>query len=74
MIAGRSPYGLGRFVGHIEDDNDGTVAVAETRLKGLADHVVVATSHTGMLVSPHVAHQAIAFLRTGHFDHGPAPA
>lgn len=69
VIAGWRPIGLGQFLGRFEGDSDGTVAVAETRLDGLTDHVVVATSHTGMLVSPHVAAQAITFLRTGRFEH-----
>lgn len=69
MVAGWRPIGLGQFLGHFDGDSDGTVAVAETCLDGLADHIVVATSHTGMLVSPHVAEQAIAFLRTGRFAH-----
>lgn len=68
MIAGRSPYGLGRFVGHIEDENDGTVRVAETRLPGLADHKVIQTSHSGLLFSAEVARLAVAFLRHGRFD------
>jgi pimeloyl-ACP methyl ester carboxylesterase len=68
MIAGRSPYGLGRFVGHIEGDNDGTVSVAETRLPGLADHTVIQASHSGLLFSAQVARLAVAFFRRGRFD------
>lgn len=72
MIAGRAPYGLGRLFGHFHDANDGTVAVAETRLPGLADHVVLNTTHSGLLVSTQVSRQAIAFLRGGRFEHAPA--
>ena len=73
MIAGRAPYGLGRFVGRIDDENDGTVRVAETRLSGLADHTVIQTSHSGLLFSAEVARLAVAFLQHGRFDAGAAP-
>ena len=69
VVAGWRPLGLGQFLGHFDGDSDGTVAVAETCLDGLSDHIVVATSHTGMLVSPHVARQVVAFLRAGRFEH-----
>lgn len=71
MIAGRQPMGLGAFVGELGDEHDGTVGVAETRLPGLADHCVLETSHTGMLVSADVARQVAFFLRAGHFDPHP---
>ncbi|MFZ7096490.1 esterase/lipase family protein [Luteimonas dalianensis] len=70
MIAGSAPYGLGRFFGHFQGDHDGTVAVAETRAPGLVDHLVVRTSHTGLLLSPEVATQAARFLRGGGFGRG----
>ena len=72
VIAGRVPLGLGSLFGHFDGDHDGTVAVAETRLDGLADHVVVPASHSGLLFSPEAADQAAAFLRDGRFRH-PAP-
>jgi len=68
MIAGSSPRGLGRYFGRFEGDHDGTVAVEETRAPGLADHVVVRTSHTGLLLSGEVAALAGRFLREGRFD------
>jgi pimeloyl-ACP methyl ester carboxylesterase len=71
MIAGRMPLGLGQFFGGFDGDSDGTVAVAETRLEGLSDHVVVAASHSTMLVSPAVAGQVVAFLRDGRFRRDP---
>lgn len=69
VVAGRVPLGLGQFFGGIRGDSDGTVAVAETRLAGLADHVVVAASHSGLLFSGAAARQAIEFLRNGRFEH-----
>lgn len=67
VVAGRMPVGLGRFFAGFSGDNDGTVAVEETRIRGLADHVTVRASHLGLLVSADAAHQAVAFLRTGRF-------
>ncbi|MDQ3618328.1 MAG: alpha/beta hydrolase [Pseudomonadota bacterium] len=67
VIAGRVPFGLGQFFGGIRGDSDGTVAVAETRLAGLADHTVVAASHSGLLFSTAAARQAAHFLQQGRF-------
>jgi pimeloyl-ACP methyl ester carboxylesterase len=67
VVAGRMPLGLGRVFAGFSGDSDGTVAVDETRLEGLADHVVVAASHSTMLVSTEVSAQVEAFLRTGRF-------
>ena len=67
VVAGRMPFGLGRFFGRFRDESDGTVAVAETRIEGLADHVTVRASHTGLLLSAAAADQAVAFLRGGRF-------
>jgi pimeloyl-ACP methyl ester carboxylesterase len=71
MIAGRVPIGLGAMLAHMEGEHDGTVAVAETLLPGLADHCVVETSHTGLLLSADVARQAVHFLRHGRFAAAP---
>ncbi len=67
MIAGRMPLGLGAVLGHFEGEHDGTIAVEETRLPGLADHRVVESSHTSLLFSSEVAWLVAEFLRTGHF-------
>ena len=67
VVAGRTPVGLGRFFAGFRGDNDGTVAVEETRIAGLADHVTVRASHLGLLASADAAGHAIAFLRTGRF-------
>jgi hypothetical protein len=68
MIAGVRPVGLGRLVGGLEPPHDGTVAVAETRVDGLADHVCLPVTHTGMLIAPGVAAHAARFLLTGGFS------
>lgn len=67
MIAGTRRIGLGRFLVKLEGVNDGMVTVEETQLRGLTDHIVMPVSHSGMLVSPRVAHQVAVFLRSGRF-------
>jgi len=67
MVAGRTPMGLGRYFGRFQGENDGTVAVDETRLAGLADHVVIPTSHSGLLFSPDAFSLAVGFFRDGRF-------
>ncbi|CAG4976502.1 MAG: hypothetical protein LOX98_09945 [Lysobacter sp.] len=69
MIAGSTALGLGQVFGHFQGRSDGTVAVAETRLEGLADHIVLPVSHSGMLLSPEVSRQALHFLAHGSFVH-----
>ena len=69
VIAGRVPHGLGALFAGFDGEHDGTVAIAETQLPGLADHVVVDASHSGLLFSTEAAEQATVFLRAGHFRH-----
>lgn len=68
MIAGVMRFGLGLFAGAAAAEGDGTVELIETRMPGLADHVTVSTSHTGLLLSSDVANQADHFLREGRFS------
>ena len=67
VVAGTVARGAGRLLARFDGPSDGTVAVAETRLPGLADHCVVAASHTGLVFSRAAADQAAAFLRDGRF-------
>jgi pimeloyl-ACP methyl ester carboxylesterase len=67
VVAGRLPFGLGINIGALTAPHDGTVAVEETRLVGLADHRTVAATHTGLLFSSTVAELTVGFLRTGRF-------
>ncbi len=67
VVAGNISLGLGRILGALDGPNDGTVAVAETRLDGIADHIVRPVSHTTMLFSAQVAEDAVNFLRSGRF-------
>lgn len=66
-IAGTRPVGLGRLVLRLPGPSDGAVMVEETRHPRLADHLVLPVAHSQMLVSPAVADQVAAFLRTGRF-------
>ncbi len=67
MVAGDVARGIGRLLARFDGASDGTVAVAETRLPGLADHCIVHSSHTGLVFSADAARQAAAFLRGGAF-------
>ena len=69
IIAGTSPRGLGRLLGPFSGPNDGTVAVAETRLEGATDYCELPVSHTALTVSATVARQIAAFLEHGRFNH-----
>jgi pimeloyl-ACP methyl ester carboxylesterase len=67
MVAGTRRIGLGRFFGNLQGDNDGTVAVQETRVPGLAAHATVPVSHSGLVFSAPVAALVERFLRNGRF-------
>jgi len=67
-IAGTRPLGLARALVRLSGPNDGVVTVQETRTPGLADHLSLPVSHTGMLISNRVARQVAAFLERGRFE------
>lgn len=67
VIAGTVSVGLGKLFTTFDGENDGTVAVAETRLPGLRDHICLASNHTGLVFSKEVAEQTVAFLKRGEF-------
>lgn len=67
-IAGSRALGIGSLFTRIPPPHDGCIRVEETYMPGLADHLVMDVSHSGMLTSRKVAHQADIFLRTGRFD------
>jgi pimeloyl-ACP methyl ester carboxylesterase len=69
VLAGNLPIGLGRLVTRLPCPHDGAVTVAETRLEGASDSVVLRVNHTGMLFSARVSSQVCAFLHHGRFRH-----
>lgn len=73
MIAGTRRRGLGQWLAPLPGAHDGTVAVAETRLPGLAAHCLVPASHSGLVFSARAMQQAVAFLQSGHFLPAEAP-
>lgn len=73
VIAGTMPIGFGFAIARFDGPHDGTVSLAETRLDGIADHVCVRTTHTGLLFSAQVARQTLAFLRDGRFARADQP-
>lgn len=68
IVAGNQPIGFGQLLAHFKEENDGTVAVSETRMPGASDHIVLPVSHLGMLISTRVAHETGLFLTQGHFS------
>jgi hypothetical protein len=69
VIAGSRGIGLGRLIAPgLPRPHDGVVSVDETRVPGMADHIVLRVGHTEMLVSRAVAQQVCAFLKHGKFD------
>jgi pimeloyl-ACP methyl ester carboxylesterase len=68
IVAGTQPIGLGQLLAQFQEENDGTVALSETRMPGATDHIVLPVSHLGMLVSARVAHETGLFLTQGHFS------
>lgn len=59
-------YPLGSLL--LPRPHDGRVALARTRIAGLAGHVTVHAMHGFLMNRPDVQRQALAFLRTGRFD------
>jgi pimeloyl-ACP methyl ester carboxylesterase len=68
IIAGSQPLGVGQLLTRFAEQNDGTIAVSETRMPGAADHLVLPVSHFGMLLSARVAHCTGVFLTQGRFS------
>jgi len=67
VIAGDKRLGLGLLAPGLPKPNDGVVAVTETMLPGIADHIVVLTGHTPSVWSKAVAQKVLTFLAAGKF-------
>jgi hypothetical protein len=75
VIAGTGGVGLGRLVARgLPKPHDGVVALPETQVPGMRDHVVLPVSHTAMIVSRPVVNQVCAFLERGRFERAGATA
>jgi pimeloyl-ACP methyl ester carboxylesterase len=72
-IAGRVPFGTSWLVGGIYEANDGTVAVAETRVSGLADHIVLPVTHFALPWARQVSDEVRHFLEHGRFSRPAKP-
>ena len=68
VIAGNLSFGGGMMVRGLPHPNDGTVAVQETCLSGMTEHITLPVSHTGLVFSAKVVRQVCAFLKTGWFS------
>jgi pimeloyl-ACP methyl ester carboxylesterase len=67
MIAGTKEKGIGKLVTPFYGMHDGTVAVHETRLPGLHEHMMVPETHSGLVMSKKVNEHIANFLQTGFF-------
>ena len=67
VIAGTLPLGFGQLLLKFGEDNDGKVAVSETRVTGAAASLSLPVTHSGMLWSARVAREAGSFLEYGSF-------
>lgn len=68
-IAGTLNIGVGLLFPGMPAPADGMIAVVETQLPGMADHICLPVSHMQMLVDPTAVTQACAFFATGRFRH-----
>ena len=69
VIAGTGGIGMGRLIAPgLPGPHDGVIAVEETRVPGMGDHIVLPCSHTAMLIAPAVAQQARAYIESGRFE------
>ncbi len=66
-MAGTLNVGLGRLVSSVPEPADGTVAVVETQVPGMTDHICLPVTHTSMLFARTVVVQVHHFLTTGQF-------
>ena len=67
IIAGTASVGLAKLLVRFREENDGVIAVSETRLPGAKQFILLRSSHSGMLLSARVARETGSFLEYGSF-------
>lgn len=67
VIAGDVRFGMGLIIPNIPRPSDGTVAVEETRLDGMRDHITLHVSHFGLLFSKNTFIQSRHFIEHARF-------
>ncbi|MCB1681367.1 MAG: alpha/beta hydrolase [Rhodospirillales bacterium] len=80
-IDGAITYPLGVIAGNfsinplapwvLPGEHDGIVPVERTKIEGMADHIVVTSTHTFMMFNPSVMKQVLTFIQTGRFLRDP---
>lgn len=70
IVAGTRRVGLGHLITTLDGDNDGTVAVNETRLPGATDFITMPVGHMGLVMSARVARETCQFIKEGRFSIG----
>ena len=71
VIAGNRPMNPLAAVWLLPGPNDGKVSVESTRLAGMADHLVIPTSHTRLASHPQAMAATLRFLRGGSLGAAP---
>ncbi len=71
-IAGTLPFGFRPLLLGGGLMSDGTVAVKETCIDGMTDHIETPNTHTSMLYRSDIAEQIDHFIRHDQFDHSRA--
>jgi len=68
VVAGTTPFGLGRVVGRLPGPNDGVVRVDETTVEGMTGRALVAQGHSMLIVSGRVGELVHRFCSAGSFE------
>lgn len=69
-LAGNRNVGVNNLLHALQAPHDGTVAVSETLLPNMKDHITLPVAHTEMVYSKAVRQQIDCFLKNGSFRHG----
>jgi len=69
VVAGTTPFGLGRMVsGRLPGLNDGVVRVDETTVEGMTARALVAQGHSMLILSGRVSELVHRFCSSGKFE------